>query len=84
MRARDFGLSPIFDSGSDAPIAEHLELDVPELAAVARTRTTVKLVSVGDRRMSLRLGYAEPELWTSSISRRSRETSAQRSARRAR
>ena len=36
MRAIDFGLSAVFDSRSDAPIAEHLRLEVPELAAVAR------------------------------------------------
>jgi putative ABC transport system permease protein len=62
MSASAFNLRPMFDSGSDAPIAEHLRVDVPELAAVARTRTAQKLVSVDDRRTSLRLGYAEPEL----------------------
>jgi putative ABC transport system permease protein len=60
MHASDFGLSAIFDSGSDAPIAEHLRLEVPELAAVARTRTAQRLVSVGEQRLGLRVGYVEP------------------------
>lgn len=62
MSASAFNLRPIFDSGTDAPIADHLRLDVPELAAVARTRVAAKLVSVGERRLSLMVGYAEPEL----------------------
>ncbi len=61
MRASAFGLTPIFDSGSDAPIAEHLKLDAPELEAVARMLRAVRLVSLDDRTAPLMVGYADAE-----------------------
>jgi len=62
MRAADFGLSPVFDAGSDAPIADHLRVDVPELAAVARVRTQgTQLLTVGEQRLPFIVAYAEPD-----------------------
>jgi putative ABC transport system permease protein len=62
MRAADFGLSPAFDAGSDAPVADHLAADVPELAAVARLRTArTRLLSVGEQRHPFMIAYAEPD-----------------------
>jgi hypothetical protein len=61
MSARDLGLNAALNTSSDAPVAEHLRLDVPELAAVARARTVPRLVSAGDRRVTLMVGYVEAE-----------------------
>jgi putative ABC transport system permease protein len=62
MRAADFGFSPAFDAGSDAPIADHLRVDAPELAAVARVRTQgAQLLAVGEQRLPLTVAYAESD-----------------------
>jgi putative ABC transport system permease protein len=56
-----FGGTPAFFTRVDAPIAEYLRLDAPELAGVARTYQTPRLVSAGDRRLPLMVAYVEPE-----------------------
>jgi putative ABC transport system permease protein len=61
MRASDFGLTPSFDTRSDAPVADILRVEAPELAAVARLHLTQRLVLVDDRRVPLAVAYAEPQ-----------------------
>ena len=62
MRAADFGLNAVIDAGSDAPIAEHLRLEVPELTAVARVNTQgQRFLSVGEQRLPFMATYVEPE-----------------------
>ena len=56
-----FGSSPLFATASDAPIAEHLRLDVPELAAVARAYGAPRVVSAGERRLPFMVGYVEAQ-----------------------
>jgi putative ABC transport system permease protein len=61
VRANDFALMPSFMTSSDAPVAEHLRADVPELGGVARRSVGQRLVSAGDRRMPLLTAYVEPQ-----------------------
>jgi putative ABC transport system permease protein len=61
VRANDFVLMPSFMTNSDAPVAEHLRAEVPELAGVARRYVGQRLVSAGDRRMALLTAYVEPQ-----------------------
>ena len=61
LQASAYGLTPSFDTGSDAPIAELLRVEAPELAAVARLHFAQQLVSVDDRRVQISVAYVEPE-----------------------
>jgi putative ABC transport system permease protein len=60
-RSNGFALMPSFMTSTDAPVAEHLRTDVPELAGVARRVVGQRLVSFGDRRMPLLAAYVEPQ-----------------------
>ena len=61
LRAADYGVTPSFDTGSDAQIADLLRVEVPELAAVARLHGAQQLVSIEDRRVPFAVAYVEPE-----------------------
>jgi putative ABC transport system permease protein len=62
IRSSAFGYNAeTFATKSDPVVAEHLRLEAPELAAVARHYPAFRLVSVGERSVSLVLGYVEPE-----------------------
>jgi putative ABC transport system permease protein len=61
LRAADYGVTPSFDSGSDAPIAELLRVEAPQLAAIARLYPAQQLVSIDDRRVQFAVAYVEPE-----------------------
>jgi putative ABC transport system permease protein len=56
-----FDLTRAFSTRSDAPIAEQLRLDAPELEAVARSHLVQRLVSAGERRSPLMIAYVEPQ-----------------------
>jgi putative ABC transport system permease protein len=61
LRSSAFGYNAeTFTTRSDPVVAEHLRLEAPELAAVARLYSAFRLVAVGDRRQPLMLGYVEP------------------------
>jgi putative ABC transport system permease protein len=61
MSPAGFGSSPLFATTSDGPIAEHLRLDAPELAAVARAYAAPRVVSAGEQRVPFMVGYVEAQ-----------------------
>jgi putative ABC transport system permease protein len=61
LRAADYGVTPSFDTGSDAPIADLLRVEAPELEAVARLHGVQQLFAVDDRRVQIAVAYAEPQ-----------------------
>jgi putative ABC transport system permease protein len=61
LRAAAFGITPAFDTGSDAPIADLLRVEAPELAAVARLYAAQQLFSIEDRRVPFAVAYVEPD-----------------------
>jgi putative ABC transport system permease protein len=61
LRAAAYGVTPSFDTGSDAPIADVLRFEAPELEAVARLHAAQQLLSIEDRRVPVAVAYVEPE-----------------------
>jgi putative ABC transport system permease protein len=61
LRAAAYGITPSFDTASDAPIADLLRVEAPELAAVARLYGAQQLLSIEDRRVPFAVAYVEPE-----------------------
>jgi putative ABC transport system permease protein len=61
LRAADYGVTPSFDTGSDAPIADLLRAEAPDLAAVARLHPARQLFAIDDRRVPFAVAYVEPK-----------------------
>jgi putative ABC transport system permease protein len=61
LRAADYGVTPSFDTGSDAPIADLLRVEAPELPAVARLYPAQQLFAMEGRRLQFAVAYVEPE-----------------------
>lgn len=59
--ARDFGLISGYGTRSDGVVAEHLRVEAPELAAVARLHRIQRAISAEEQRLPLMVGYVEPQ-----------------------